>query len=178
MLIGIMKSDSPDRRRAITDNFNSNKKDKIFPLANWNKLDILKFLKLYNIETSKIYQDRETKSGIKVCGVNGSGCEGCHFGNNEGHCFINHNGVKEKTTKFENLEREFPKKHKALMRMKHKSNLTYQEVLDNYEDAKHGNQLEESIIVRNNYINKIINYMELDDRDFTDAIKYIKTFIK
>ena len=161
-VIGIMKSDSLTRRKAIAKNFHG----KYFPLQNWTKKDIFEYARVENIELSKIYQDRdiETPEGEKItlCGANGSGCPQCDFGQNENH-YITKNGVKIKTTKFHVLSLEFPKLYNATMNMKHKTGITFKEVIKVHRDSKEGKYLKESIKIRSDFakeVKKFLRYKE------------------
>jgi 3'-phosphoadenosine 5'-phosphosulfate sulfotransferase (PAPS reductase)/FAD synthetase len=155
-IVGIMKSDSPARRKAIELNYSSHKK--CFPLANWTKKDIIKYSKMENIEISKFYQDRIIDKDIIIKGSLNSGCVGCHFGQNDNHCIIKNN--KEiKTSKFEILKIEKPKQYKSIMNMQHKSGVTFKETIKIYELSKKGYFLNESRLLKNKFINRYINLL-------------------
>jgi hypothetical protein len=63
------------------------------------------------------------------------------------------------------------------MNMKHKTGVTYQEVLEVFDQSKKGEYLNESIQLRDDYIHKIVAFMSEDERDFTKAIEFIKKFL-
>jgi 3'-phosphoadenosine 5'-phosphosulfate sulfotransferase (PAPS reductase)/FAD synthetase len=154
-IIGIMKSDSPARRKAIELNYTNKKK--CFPLANWTKKDVIDYVQMENIEVSKSYEDRYIDN-ITIKGNSNTGCIGCHFGQNTNHCIIKNN--KEiKISKFDIIKIERPKMYKSIMNMQHKSGIKFKQVIDIYNLSKKGYFLNESRLLKNKLINKCINLL-------------------
>jgi len=179
MIVGIMASDSMQRRKAIKGNFSG----KYFPLKDWNKSDIINYIKLHNVPHSKAYDDRTiTKEGreITIIGATNTGCQECHFGQYQRH-FIKENGEVKKTSKFNIMRIEKPKAYKAMLNRTHKeTQITFEETLQVYEDSQDGIYLEESIKLRNNYIKEIIKLMEENKPCYLfhpKALKAIKDLI-
>jgi len=171
MIIGIMKTDSINRRRAIREN----KKGNFFPLQDWTKQDVFDYVQKFNIEISKSYQNRVLKDGTIVCGATNTGCMGCHYGNTTNHFYIDSNGTKHKTTKFENLERENPRMYKNIMHYTHKSGITFKETLQAYYDSENGKYLKESMELRNKDLDFIFEFLHSNKE--IEAIKYLENFL-
>jgi 3'-phosphoadenosine 5'-phosphosulfate sulfotransferase (PAPS reductase)/FAD synthetase len=159
MVIGIMDSDSPARRRAIAENNKKKLSDrkKIYPLEGWTKEDVLLYKNLYlsDDEYSKQYQSRKI-GDVTVSGSTNTGCIGCHY------------GIAQKIecsdkdrNKFEVLGLEYPKAYSATMKMKHKSGITYEEVIKVYNDSKDNMYLQESILLRNKEILEVDRLLAL-----------------
>jgi len=180
MIVGIMASDSMQRRKAIKGNFSG----KYFPLKDWNKSDIINYIELHNVPHSKAYDDRTvvTKDGkeITIIGATNTGCQECHFGQYQRH-FIKENGEVKKTSKFNIMRIEKPKAYKAMLNRTHaESQITFEETLQVYEDSQDGIYLEESVKLRNNYIEDIIRLMEENKPCYLfhpKALKAIKDLI-
>jgi len=159
MIVGIMASDSMQRRKAIKGNFSG----KYFPLKNWNKSDVVNYVKLHNVPHSKAYDDRDLANGITIIGATNTGCQECHFGQHQRH-FIKVNGEIKKTSKFEILRIEKPKAYKAIMNRTHtETQITFEETIQVYEDSKNDIYLEESIELRNKYIKEVLALMEKNE---------------
>jgi hypothetical protein len=92
-IVGIMKIDSPERKKAINEN-NSLITKKVYPLGDWTKADIEEYCKVFNVEVSKQYKDRDIGNNTVVCASRSSGCDGCHYGQKDGYQIIK-NGVRE-----------------------------------------------------------------------------------
>jgi len=159
MIVGIMASDSMQRRKAIKGNFSG----KYFPLKNWNKSDIINYIKLHNVPHSKAYDDRVLANGITIIGATNTGCQECHFGQHQRH-FIKVDGEIKKSSKFEILRIEKPKAYKAMMNRTHTgTQITFEETIQVYEDSRNDVYLEESIKLRNEYIKKVLALMEKNE---------------
>jgi len=176
MIIGIMKSDSPERRTAINQTYHG----KFFPLKNWTKNDIFMYIHKFEVIHSKDYQDRKLKNNrkIEIVGATNTGCVACHFGHTVGY-FIRVDGKKIKTNKFDRMKLEKPKQHNQIMKMKHNSGVTFEEVIKVWEDSKSGKYLRESIALRNEYISKIKALMIEDGIENYDegALELLESFI-
>lgn len=177
MIVGIMKDDSPARRKAISLNFHG----KYFPLQNWIKKDIFEYAKREGIELSKIYQDRDitTLGGEKItlCGASNSGCPACDFGQNDNHYIIK-NGEKIKTTKFHKLKLEFPKLYEYSMKMKHKTGVTFEEVIKVHRDSKKGKYLKESINIRSDFAKEVKKLLQYKVNVPLEAFELLDKYIK
>jgi len=159
MIVGIMASDSMQRRKAIKGNFNG----KYFPLKDWNKTDIINYAKLYNVPHSKAYDDRDLANGTTIIGATNTGCQECHFGQHQRH-FIKEDGEIKKTSKFNILRIEKPKAYKAMMNRTHaKTQITFEETLQVYEDSRNDIYINESIELRNKYIKEVLALMEKNE---------------
>jgi 3'-phosphoadenosine 5'-phosphosulfate sulfotransferase (PAPS reductase)/FAD synthetase len=160
-VIGAMKSDSLDRRTSINREQKKPilEQKKIFPLAEWTKADVLEYMHTYMqpSDYSRFYQEREVRNGLRVEGATNSGCAGCHYGVRQK--FACSDGIER--NKFEIQELEFPKKHKAVMNMKHKTGVTYAEVIKVYEDSKRGKYIEESKIILDKEIREVSRLLAL-----------------
>ena len=153
MIIGIMKDDSQQRRRAINQAYHG----KYFPLESWNKSDVIAYAKKENIDISSEYKDRMVKD-VKIIGSTNTGCVGCHFGNTVSH-FIEVDGVKIATTKFDKLKIERPKLHNSIMNMSHHTGITFMETIKAYDDSNDGKFINESIKIRNSFILELKDFM-------------------
>ena len=178
MIIGIMRDDSPNRRKAITMNFHG----KYFPLQSWSKKDIFAYAERENIKLSKIYQDRIVEvdnKKITLCGASGSGCPACDFGQNDNH-YIIRNGEKIKTTKFYKLKLEFPKLYDYSMNMKHKSGITFKEVLKVHRESKEdkdGYYTKLGKKLRSDYAKEVKKFLKLKGDVPKEAFKLLDTYI-
>lgn len=177
-IIGIMSSDSMERRKAIKKNFHG----KYFPLQSWTKKDIFKYSERENIKLSKIYQDRDIEINnekITLCGASGSGCPACDFGQNDNHYIIK-NGEKIKTTKFHKLKLEFPKLYDYSMKMKHKSGISFEEVIRIHracKEDKDGYYTQIGKALRSNYAKKVKKFLRLKGDVPQEAFDLLDTYI-
>ena len=175
MVIGIMKDDSPMRRQAINKSFHG----KYFPLQNWTKKDIFEYARVENIQLSDIYKDRDievNREKITLCGATGSGCPACDFGQTSNHYIIK-NGEKIKTTKFHKLELEYPKLYKSSMKMKHKSGVTFEEVIKVHRESKKGKYLKESIKIRSDFAKEVKRFLRYKENIPKEAFKLLDRYI-
>jgi len=157
-VIGIMKDDSPERRKAILESFGDDSVSKFYPLGDWNKRDIATYVEMYDVKVSDTYKDREYDN-FTIVGASSSGCDFCHFGNKDGHFYRNEFGEKIETTKFENLKRERPKAYNRGMSMKYKNGMTFADALEFYYKSLNGDFIEESILARDAFIDGILQSM-------------------
>lgn len=178
MIVGIMRDDSLNRRKAISMNFHG----KYFPLQSWTKKDIFEYTKREGIELSKIYEDRDIEINgekITLCGASGSGCPACDFGQNDNH-FIIVDGKKIKTTKFHKLKLEFPKLYEYSMKMKHKSGVDFKEVITVHrackkDEDKYYTNL--GIKLRSNYAKQVKKFLKLKGDVPKEAFELLDTYI-
>ena len=153
MIIGIMADDSLARRRAINSAYHG----KFFPLQSWKKQDIFMYAKQEKIDVSEAYLDKWLNEDIKIIGATNTGCVGCHFGQEQNH-FIEVKGVRINIKKFDKLELLRPKTYDYYMNMKCQG-YTFKEVIKAFEDSRDGKYIEESIKLRNKYIDDILELL-------------------
>ena len=170
-IVGIMASDSPERRTAIKkyEDTPLEERKHCYPLKNWYKSDVLKFRDLYldDNEYSDIYKPCSLPDGRVVEGRTNSGCPACHYGSTK---MLKCDDGSE-ISKFELMEIQYPKMYNTTMNMKHESGMTYSEALERFYESKEGKYLKESIILRDREIREVARLLEIKGRE------YIKGFL-
>jgi 3'-phosphoadenosine 5'-phosphosulfate sulfotransferase (PAPS reductase)/FAD synthetase len=103
---------------------NGDKSDSSRPMSIWTKQDIWDYVKLYNLEYSKIYDDVLYKDGtVKIEGEKRTGCAYCAFGAHLEKSDLFHKN------RFERLKLRKTKQYKKMMTLKN-NGITFSEALN------------------------------------------------